>query len=225
MSDSRYPAFELAKKLSNRPMTSPCATSSPIASPSSWINASTSMYKGLATCLRKKTPIRPVIQTVRTATARPVRSERSLEKELSGYLRYQQQHRHLFFSAPQEKAMAFILPGLRRGLMASTPLILASPLLVYQSRHAQRIRCDGPDPLTKITQDLTNGYTSEAQTPIITQSGSINPRAIRQVSMGSILGVVGGLGISVFSRPLAILIGLGIFFLQVSSECGHRGMI
>jgi len=178
------------------------------------------MYKGLATCLRKKTPIRPVIQTVRTATARPVRSERSLEKELSGYLRYQQQHRHLFFSAPQEKAMAFILPGLRCGLMASTPLILASPLLVYQSRHAQRIRCDGPDPLTKITQDLTNGYTSEAQTPIITQSGSINPRAIRQVSMGSILGVVGGLGISVFSRPLAILIGLGIFFLQFIESRG-----
>jgi hypothetical protein len=33
--------------------------------------------------------------------------------------------------------------------------------------------------------------------------------------MGSILGVIGGLGISVFSKPLAVLIGLGIFALQV----------
>jgi uncharacterized membrane protein (Fun14 family) len=47
------------------------------------------------------------------------------------------------------------------------------------------------------------------------ESGAANPRAIRQVSMGSILGVICGLGISVFSKPLAILIGLGIFVLQV----------
>jgi hypothetical protein len=33
--------------------------------------------------------------------------------------------------------------------------------------------------------------------------------------MGSILGVFCGLGVSVFSKPLAILIGLGIFVLQV----------
>jgi uncharacterized membrane protein (Fun14 family) len=44
----------------------------------------------------------------------------------------------------------------------------------------------------------------------------MNPQAVRQISMGSILGVIGGLGISVFSKPLAILIGLGIFALQVS---------
>lgn len=34
--------------------------------------------------------------------------------------------------------------------------------------------------------------------------------------MGSILGVVCGLGVSVFSKPLAVLIGLGVFVLQVS---------
>jgi uncharacterized membrane protein (Fun14 family) len=33
--------------------------------------------------------------------------------------------------------------------------------------------------------------------------------------MGSILGVFCGLGISVFSKPLAVLIGLGIVALQV----------
>jgi hypothetical protein len=91
---------------------------------------------------------------------------------------------------------------------------------------------------------LTRNYAAEAQTPILTESGAASkffptcldwfmsggllfgwgstgltndadPRAIRQVSMGSILGVFCGLGVSVFSKPLAILIGLGIFVLQV----------
>ncbi|EDU40524.1 hypothetical protein PtrSN002B_004872 [Pyrenophora tritici-repentis] len=116
--------------------------------------------------------------------------------------------------------MAFVLPGLRRGLMACTPLILCTPVLAYQFRYSNRIRCDGPNPLTKITNDLTSNYTTEASTPILTQSGAVNPQAIRQISMGSILGVIGGLGISIFSKPLAVLIGLGIFTLQFIESRG-----
>jgi hypothetical protein len=143
---------------------------------------------------------------------RSIRVERTLEKQLSAYLLQQSTS---YPSRPPQK-MSFLLPGLRRGLMLSTPLILSTPLLAYQFRYAQRIRCDGPDPLSKITNDLTGNYTTEARTPIVTQSGAVNPQAIRQISMGSILGVVGGLGISLFSKPLAVLIGLGIFVLQVS---------
>ncbi len=112
--------------------------------------------------------------------------------------------------------MTFLLPGLRRGLVLSTPLILSTPLLIHQFRNRQLIYCDSPDPLTKIANDLTSKYSSESNTPVFTESGRANPRAIRQVSMGSIMGVLCGLGISVFSKPLAILIGLGIFVLQVS---------
>ncbi|KAF2678962.1 hypothetical protein K458DRAFT_422623 [Lentithecium fluviatile CBS 122367] len=114
--------------------------------------------------------------------------------------------------------MAFLLPGLRRGLMLSTPLILSTPLLVQAYRRP--ILCDGPDPLTKITSDLTNRYSTEAQTPVIKQSGAVNPRAVRQISMGSILGVLAGLGVSVFSKPLAILIGLGIVCIQFMESRG-----
>jgi hypothetical protein len=121
--------------------------------------------------------------------------------------------------------MSFLLPGLRRGLMLSTPLILSTPLLLQQYRNYQPVRCDGPDPLTKLTNDLTRNYASDAKTPVITESGAANPRAIRQVSMGSILGVFCGLGISVFSKPLAILIGLGIFILQVSRFCFIEWMV
>lgn len=156
------------------------------------------------------------IRCIRSATHFP-RSDRTFEKQLSAHL--QQQHLpHTPSSSSPATNMSFLLPGLRRGLMLSTPLILSTPLLAYQFRNAQRIRCDGPDPITKIKNDLTNNYTNEARTPVITQSGAMNPQAVRQISMGSILGVIGGLGISVFSKPLAVLIGLGIFALQVSRQ-------
>lgn len=142
-------------------------------------------------------------------TTRITRAKPNIKEDLTVYLHQHQHHHH------KPITMSFLLPGLRRGLMLSTPLILSTPLLVHQFRSRQTFRCDGPDPFSKIANDLTSNYTSEARTPIITESGSANPRAIRQVSMGSILGVFCGLGISVFSKPLAVLIGLGVFVLQV----------
>jgi hypothetical protein len=119
----------------------------------------------------------------------------------------------------QPTSMAFMLPGLRRGLMLSSPLILATPLLL---RHANRpMLCDGPDPLTKITSDLRNTHARESQSPVILQSGAPNPKVVRQISMGSILGVLGGMGVSVFSKPLAILLGLGIVLVQVCDSSCH----
>ncbi|KAF3038114.1 hypothetical protein E8E12_004825 [Didymella heteroderae] len=115
--------------------------------------------------------------------------------------------------------MSFLLPGLRRGALLATPLILSTPLLLHNFRHAQSIRCDSADPLAKLG-DLRNTYARDAQTPVITQSGAPNPEAVRQISVGSILGVIGGLGISVFSKPLAILLGLGIVALQMIESRG-----
>lgn len=161
-------------------------------------------------------------QFILSGITRTTKSKQPFEKHLVAYL----QHHHWTSTPPippspnHNHKMSFLLPGLRRGLLLSTPLILSTPLLVHHHLHRRQaiIRCDGPDPLTKITNDLTRNYASEAQTPLITQSGAANPRAVRQVSMGSILGVIGGLGISVFSKPLAVLIGLGIVILQVSFE-------
>jgi hypothetical protein len=142
-------------------------------------------------------------RALQSAARTPIKAPRaatSIERQLCAYLQ------------------SFLLPGLRRGLMLSTPLILSTPLLAYQYRHAQAIRCDSADPLAKLG-DMRNSYAHEAQTPIIKQSGAPNPKAVRQISMGSIFGVLGGLGVSVFSKPLAILIGLGVVLLQVSNEC------
>jgi hypothetical protein len=164
-----------------------------------------------------RTTKREARRTARTPTI--TRNNPNLEQKLTAFL-IRQRNNCPRISSPSPSpphTMAFLLPGLRRGLLLTTPLILSAPLLT-QYRHRQSIRCDGPDPLSKITRDLTGNYASEARTPIITESGAANPRAIRQVSMGSILGVFCGLGISVFSKPLAILIGLGVFVLQVRIE-------
>lgn len=157
--------------------------------------------------------------TFRSTAPASFRRETHLQKELASYL---QQKRRIQPTKPprtsiqRPQAMAFFLPGLRRGLMLSTPLILSTPLLVQSFKRP--VLCEGPDPLSKITSDIRNSYAREAQTPIIKTSGAPNPRAIRQISMGSILGVLAGLGVSVFSKPLAILIGLGIVCVQVRTQ-------
>lgn len=188
------------------------------------------MYRtplGLSGLARARLPLHQVVRQrsssvdpiCRSTRTRITETDRSLEKRLSIYLSAQPQQQQTYRkpkTLPSNSNMTFVLPGLRRGLMVCTPLILCTPVLAYQFRYSNRIRCDGPDPLTKITNDLKSNYTTEASTPILTQSGAVNPQAIRQISMGSILGVIGGLGISIFSKPLAVLIGLGIFALQVS---------
>lgn len=45
--------------------------------------------------------------------------------------------------------------------------------------------------------------------------GLLTPRNMRQVSMGSVLGLVAGLGLRAFSRVLVVLIGVGIVFAEV----------
>ncbi|KAF2272320.1 uncharacterized protein EI97DRAFT_437080 [Westerdykella ornata] len=113
--------------------------------------------------------------------------------------------------------MAHLLPGLRRGLLLSTPLILGTPLFL---RHVSTpILCDSPEAFRGISPSSsgTGPYTEKAT---IKQSGTINLKVIRQISIGSILGVLGGLGVSLFSKSLALLIGLVVIFVQLLESRG-----
>jgi len=56
-------------------------------------------------------------------------------------------------------------------------------------------------------------YKNNAKTPIV-KDGRWNRDALKQISAGSILGLVGGLAVSAFSKPLALLIGLLVFGVQ-----------
>ncbi|KAF2008847.1 hypothetical protein BU24DRAFT_429127 [Aaosphaeria arxii CBS 175.79] len=104
-----------------------------------------------------------------------------------------------------------LLPGLRRSLLLTTPILLSTPLLLSHQLSTTRIRCDAPDPLAKITSDLR---LKQSSAPVL------SPRVVKQISLGSVLGVLGGLGVSVFSKPLAVIIGLGVVFVQFLESRG-----
>ncbi|OCK96634.1 uncharacterized protein K441DRAFT_694715 [Cenococcum geophilum 1.58] len=78
------------------------------------------------------------------------------------------------------------------------------------------LRCDAsPEPLA----GREWSYTRDARTPVRSQ-GRWNPQALKQVSAGSILGLIGGLAVSVFSKPLAVVIGLLVFGIQFIESRG-----
>jgi hypothetical protein len=69
-------------------------------------------------------------------------------------------------------------------------------------------------------------YQKNAKTPVV-KDGKINQAAFRQISSGSIFGLLGGVVVSFFSKPLALLIGLFVVGAQVSSlrGCDRRRML
>ncbi|KAK6008377.1 hypothetical protein QM012_000280 [Aureobasidium pullulans] len=63
-----------------------------------------------------------------------------------------------------------------------------------------------------------NSYTNNAKVPVVTRRGGLNPNAVRQISSGSIAGVLGGMAVSLFSKPLTLLIGLLIVGVQFAES-------
>ncbi|CAD0109900.1 unnamed protein product [Aureobasidium uvarum] len=63
-----------------------------------------------------------------------------------------------------------------------------------------------------------NSYTNNAKVPVVNRRGGLNPNAVRQISSGSIAGVIGGMAVSLFSKPLTLLIGLLIVGVQFAES-------
>lgn len=65
-------------------------------------------------------------------------------------------------------------------------------------------------------------HGKDAKVPLSKDGGrSLNPRAIRQISMGSLMGLGLGVVVSAFSKMLVLVAGLGVVFWQVcKSEVG-----
>ncbi|KAK3620665.1 hypothetical protein LTR56_023256 [Elasticomyces elasticus] len=109
-----------------------------------------------------------------------------------------------------------------------TPLFAASlgisgALLIHQTFQSRRLlRLDSTaSPLSPKDWSFSQ-YQNDARTPVTKGDGTLNPNAIRQLSLGSILGLVGGLGISLFSKPLALLLGLLVVGVQTAEYYGIR---
>ncbi|RDW70212.1 hypothetical protein BP5796_08609 [Coleophoma crateriformis] len=65
----------------------------------------------------------------------------------------------------------------------------------------------------------TESYRRNAKSPVFS-NGTLNPKAVRQISSGSIIGLCAGLVVSTFSKSLALLLGLLVVGVQVASSYG-----
>lgn len=45
----------------------------------------------------------------------------------------------------------------------------------------------------------------------------LTPRRMRQISLGSVLGLIAGVGLRAFSRTLAVVLGMGVVLVEVFS--------
>ena len=67
-----------------------------------------------------------------------------------------------------------------------------------------------------VSPAYSTGYShsKDAKVPV-TKDGRLNPAAVKQISLGGILGLGAGVLLSAFSRSLTLLVGVGIVVWQV----------
>ena len=74
-----------------------------------------------------------------------------------------------------------------------------------------------PSPPADAAPFSSSSYTHsrDAKTPLTKDGKTLNPAAVKQISLGAILGLGTGLVLSAFSTSLTLLLGLGIVIWQV----------
>ncbi|MCJ1448743.1 MAG: hypothetical protein MMC23_009260 [Stictis urceolatum] len=87
---------------------------------------------------------------------------------------------------------------------------------LLQSQSRRPLLCETS---TGVRSDSFNTYERDAKVPVI-KNGKVNTAAYKQISSGSILGLLGGVAVSTFSKPLAFLIGLLVFGAQYLASKG-----
>ncbi|KAJ9503436.1 hypothetical protein LTR99_002196 [Exophiala xenobiotica] len=65
-------------------------------------------------------------------------------------------------------------------------------------------------------------HSRDARTPLTKDGRSLNPAAVKQISLGAILGLGAGVLLSAFSRMLTLIIGLGIVIWQYAARKGYN---
>ncbi|PGH03341.1 hypothetical protein AJ80_08701 [Polytolypa hystricis UAMH7299] len=120
--------------------------------------------------------------------------------------------------------MAFqFLPRLsHRPFLISIPLglsltLLPSNPLFSPFRNHQSIRCDYGS-----TVSSHNTWSSLDQSPKSSSWGRISQSTVRQISLGSVLGLCAGIGLRIFSRALVLTLGLAILAVQWSASKGYN---
>ncbi|OQE40144.1 hypothetical protein PENCOP_c006G02217 [Penicillium coprophilum] len=54
------------------------------------------------------------------------------------------------------------------------------------------------------------------------QNGLLNAETMRQVSLGSVLGLVAGVGLRAFSKALVVILGMGVVIVEYAASKGYN---
>ncbi|RDW74367.1 uncharacterized protein DSM5745_07029 [Aspergillus mulundensis] len=105
--------------------------------------------------------------------------------------------------------------GIGLGLGVSFSLLHSSPF------RAAPMRCD------YAAGSTSSGWSLPSQDPtrkhgIAQESGIMTASNMRQISMGSVLGLVVGVGLRAFSRVLVVLLGMGIVAIEWAASKGYH---
>ncbi|PMD64756.1 uncharacterized protein K444DRAFT_554028, partial [Hyaloscypha bicolor E] len=96
---------------------------------------------------------------------------------------------------------------------------LGLSMVTYHALHQRPMRLDSSSVSGSSGVFSADTYGRNAKTPVV-QGGHLNPRAVTQISSGSIVGLCAGLLVSTFSRSLALILGLLVVGVQWASSYG-----
>ncbi|OAX80510.1 hypothetical protein ACJ72_05158 [Emergomyces africanus] len=118
-------------------------------------------------------------------------------------------------------------PFLTRLLQPARPFLFAVPLglsLSLSLPRRQPILCDFAGPFTATGHSHhSNSPLSETASSIRTTSQSgLSEKTARQISLGSVLGLLAGLGLRIFSRALVFALGLTILGVEWAASKGYH---
>ncbi|KAB8210388.1 FUN14 family protein [Aspergillus parasiticus SU-1] len=121
--------------------------------------------------------------------------------------------------------MSFLLTRTSAVLGVGLGLSL-SPLSPFRSAPMQ---CQYSAPYYRSESQASpdSGWTVDRNDPVLlkqgaTKSGWLTASNMRQVSLGSVLGLVVGVGLRAFSRVLVVLLGMGVVFVEWAAAKGYN---
>ncbi|EED18111.1 conserved hypothetical protein [Talaromyces stipitatus ATCC 10500] len=131
--------------------------------------------------------------------------------------------------------MAFFTSPLRPVLTTTCTLLgtgIGLSLLVPSSPfRSPPLQCQYTAPYYSPTASPDSGWSLAGSEAVAKQgrtsstqpgTGLLNARFMRQVSLGSVLGLATGLGLRVFSKALVFVLGIGIVFIEWAASKGYN---
>lgn len=117
---------------------------------------------------------------------------------------------------------SFLLPRSRPLFSLTLGLGLSSLYATQALQRQKPLLCEaqGTTPVGSVSESFKT-YSRDAKVPVF-KNGRPNPRAYRQISSGSIVGLLGGVAVSTFSKTLAMLFGLLVFGVQYLASQGYN---